>query len=312
MARPHPVHGLARAVLAAMLVLGAAGLAAATVGLLAAIASLKGPPGAAHDVAVGGIALTYPSANLAALVVLTLAGVGVLTVALGLRAVARHGLAAWRLRRRLTAGARPLPGGHVLLPDRRPVAFCAGLLRPRVYVSEGALGALAPAELRAVLAHEEQHRARRDPLRVLVASCLAEALFFVPAVGRLRDRYAAVAELRADDAAVEACAGDAGPLAGAMTLFDATAGIAGVAPERVDRLLGAPPRPDLGRAPLALGGATVAAMLVVAWQAGQAAVFRATFAPPGLSHRPCVLALAGLPVALGTLVAAGRGVVRAG
>jgi hypothetical protein len=50
----------------------------------------------------------------------------------------------------------------------------------------------------------------------------------------------------------------------------------------------------------ALAGAvlTIAGMLVIAWDAGQSAVLRATFALPVLSHRPCVVALAGLALGL--------------
>ena len=85
-----------------------------------------------------------------------------------------------------------------------PLAFCAGWLRPRVYVSTAVLDRLSDAELRAVLAHEQHHGALRDPLRLAVGRVLCQALFFLPVLRPLHDRYADVAELTADAAALAA------------------------------------------------------------------------------------------------------------
>jgi hypothetical protein len=124
---------------------------------------------------------------------------------------------------------------------RTPRALCAGYLLPRIYVSQGALEALTPGELRAVVAHELHHLRRRDPLRLLVARALADGLFFLPALKRIGERYAALVELAADEAAVRAL-GERGTLAGALLKFgrfDAQAvAVAGIAPERVDHLSG--------------------------------------------------------------------------
>lgn len=48
------------------------------------------------------------------------------------------------------------------------LAWCAGLWRPQVYLSTGLLNALRPDEIRAVVAHEYSHAARRDNLRALI------------------------------------------------------------------------------------------------------------------------------------------------
>jgi Zn-dependent protease with chaperone function len=116
--------------------------------------------------------------------------------------------------------------------------FCAGLLQPAVYVAEGTLATSQPAELRAILAHEEHHRARRDPLRLLGARVVADALRPLPPFSSLAHRQAALAELAADAASVAAL-GSARPLAAALARFDASdePGV-GVAPERVDQLTG--------------------------------------------------------------------------
>ena len=56
-------------------------------------------------------------------------------------------------------------------------AFCAGLLRPRVYATAAVVTTLAPAELDAVLSHEAAHARRRDPLRRLIARAAADTMF---------------------------------------------------------------------------------------------------------------------------------------
>jgi hypothetical protein len=154
-----------------------------------------------------------------------------------------------------------------VLPGAGPRAFCAGLIRPHVYLSEGLLTGDEP-ELRAVLAHEEHHRSRRDPLRQLLARVVADALRPLPPFASLAERQTALADLAADAASVEAL-GARAPLASAMVRFEESAG---VAPERVDRLLGtaAPttvPVTMVGAAWLAVGAiaAVVATMLVGNW-----------------------------------------------
>ena len=105
----------------------------------------------------------------------------------------------------ISSGEQPQAlGGAVLIADAHPRAFCAGLLRPRVYVSTGAVALLDDAALSAVLAHERQHARRHDPLRLAVGRVLARALFFLPELGDLVERQQALAELSADESAVNA------------------------------------------------------------------------------------------------------------
>jgi Zn-dependent protease with chaperone function len=149
---------------------------------------------------------------------------------------------------------RQLAGRQVLVvPGRRPLAFCAGLLRPRVYVSTGALQCLGDDELAAVVAHEAHHAARRDPLRILIARAIGDAY----SLGALPRREQALAELAADAAVVRTRG--AAPLASALLAFDA----AGIAPERVDRLVGEGPREEIPRTLVAGAGAVIAALLVL-------------------------------------------------
>jgi Zn-dependent protease with chaperone function len=136
-----------------------------------------------------------------------------------------------RLVARLRSGAVSASGRIVVIEDQEPVAFCGGLLRPRVFVSTGARRHLDAEELAAVLVHERHHARRRDPLRALLGRALADALFFVPQADRLAARHADLLELSADAAAaVDERRRSA--LAGAMLA------VPSVAAERVDGLLG--------------------------------------------------------------------------
>lgn len=126
-----------------------------------------------------------------------------------------------------------------LIDEQEPLAFCAGFLRPRIYVSTGTLEQLDAAELLAVLTHEDHHHHRRDPLRILIGRALAAALFFVPVLRFSSERFSNLEELAADQAALRG-AGSRGALASAMVKFSETAGTpaTGISADRVDHLAG--------------------------------------------------------------------------
>lgn len=106
-------------------------------------------------------------------------------------------------------------GGRLaVLRDPAVYAFCAGLIRPRVYVSSGLLRALKPTEVEAVLRHEAHHLAHRDPLRLVVAALLTAMTSPFPALHTLIARACINLELAADRAALRAVPFDA--LAGAV------------------------------------------------------------------------------------------------
>jgi Peptidase family M48 len=184
-----------------------------------------------------------------------------------------------------------------VIRDPRPQAFCAGYLRPAVYVSRRTVELLADAELDAVLAHEHHHRQVRDPLRIACGRVLTDALFFVPALKPLCDRYADVAELSADQAAVRASAGREAPLASALLAFDENAppGTSGISPERVDSLLGQPTRWRLPVRLLAASVTTLAALTVIIWLISENARAHATFNLPIVSSRPCLVIMSIAP-----------------
>ncbi len=102
----------------------------------------------------------------------------------------------------------------VALATPVPLAFCYGLLRPRICLSAGLIDALNDKELKAVLLHENYHCRHYDPLRTLLAETLAAMLFFLPAVAEWRDMFLTSIELTADRQAIHQVGRP--PLAGAM------------------------------------------------------------------------------------------------
>lgn len=271
-------------------------------------------PSASHHITIFGQTLSYPAANAAAVLIVGLAGVGAFVTVIALRAIAREFFAARAVARRLAALHPSRQDGVWVLDDDHPAAFCAGLLRPRVYITTGAVAALERPGLDAVLLHERHHASRRDPLRSAVARVIERSLFFLPSLDHLREGQQLLAELGADERAVDGLAGDPSALAQAMLTFTDGGDSApthpltdpepgGVDPARIDALLGEPPSwrfPTL----LCLVAVTLLAVIVTsAILVGREAAGTATLAPPFLSAQPCIVMLALAP-AVFVLVAA--------
>jgi Zn-dependent protease with chaperone function len=146
-------------------------------------------------------------------------------------------------------------------------AVTAGLLSPRVLVSRGLAERLGPAEHRAVLAHERAHARRRDALRLAVArvlwssfpAWLAEPLFAELALAyeEICDRDAAAAvgdPLIVADAIVQASRGAPSGLSPAVGIGERAASV------RVLRLLD----PPTGRSVLGVRALLLTALAVLA------------------------------------------------
>jgi Zn-dependent protease with chaperone function len=85
-----------------------------------------------------------------------------------------------------------------------PVLLCEGARRPAIVVSPATLARLGDEELRAALAHELAHVARRDPAWGYVLVAIRAVFFFNPAVQWLARAVVDDIEARADQAAVRA------------------------------------------------------------------------------------------------------------
>jgi hypothetical protein len=277
-------------VLPLALLLAGTGTVVSAAPLGAAIASVHRASMPTGHLDVAGISFSYPRLNAAAWILLGLALIGTSAIAVALRAVRRQRGAYRQFLARLEVVGHLSDDPSVLvIADPHPQAFCAGYLRPRVYISQAALNLLDDAELRAVLAHERYHRRVRDPLRIACGRVFSQALFFLPALRALFGRYSDVAELNADGAAVRSGVGGRAALASALLAFEASGG--GISRERVDSLLGQAggwrcPKWLMSTSFLALSSLTT-----VTWTASQAASARATFNFPFLSSQPCLAML---------------------
>lgn len=274
------------------LAFGISGLFLATAAVVAEIASVHYRSTGARSILVGGLHFTYPVMNGAAALLTSLAAAAAAATILGLRASLRQRRGYRSFLERLGVVEPMAKDRRVnVIADPLPQAFCAGYLRPQVYVSRRAVELLTEDELDAVLAHEHHHRRVRDPLRLAYTRILSRALFFVPVLRSLSNRYAELAELSADRAAVLANSGEAAPLASALLAFDESGppGAAGISSERVDSLLGEPIQWRLPLWRLAASVAVLVGVSALVWVASGAARAYATFNLPFLSSRPCLI-----------------------
>jgi Zn-dependent protease with chaperone function len=213
---------------------------------------------------------------------LTLAGAvlarTLLTALLHLRAAGRQAL-----RHAQTAHlvAVPAPGlGAVLVDHPAPHAYCVAGRHPTVVLTTGAVQALDPDQLAAVLAHERAHLAGRHHALLALARIGRQVLPFLPLLRDADTQVTRLVELHADDAARRASG--PGPLATALVLLataaspaPALAAAATDTLQRIRRLLD--PAQPLGRGRRRLLGATAATFAL---------------APVLLALAPAMLALA--------------------
>lgn len=96
-----------------------------------------------------------------------------------------------------------------------PFAMTIGLFQPTIVLSRATEEVLAPAELAAVLAHEQHHARRYDPLLTMMVSVVAQVYGFLPAVRKLVERWTMLREVTADQAATNGYTDRRG-LAGAL------------------------------------------------------------------------------------------------
>ena len=129
----------------------------------------------------------------------------------------------------LGAALAPLgPAAPVIYLDRpQPNLFCAGVRRPAIFVTRGALDLLDPGELRAALAHELAHLGRRDPQRSWVMLGLRCVMGWNPTFQVLARAMARDAERLADERGVELGADRLALASALLKLHRATGGVEG-------------------------------------------------------------------------------------
>jgi bla regulator protein blaR1 len=107
--------------------------------------------------------------------------------------------------------------GAVLVEHSEPVAYCVAGRHPTVILSTGALQALAPAQLSAVLAHERAHLTGRHHRLLALARIGCLVLPFLPLMRAADAQVARLVEMHADDAAARTT--DARSLATALVVL---------------------------------------------------------------------------------------------
>jgi Zn-dependent protease with chaperone function len=104
---------------------------------------------------------------------------------------------------RLVGRAEPSLGA-VLVEHSDPVAYCVSGRHPTVILSTGAVQALEPAQLSAVLAHERAHLTGRHHRLLAMARIGHLVLPFLPLMRDADAQVARLVEMHADDAAARA------------------------------------------------------------------------------------------------------------
>ena len=145
----------------------------------------------------------------------------------------------------------------------QPAAYCVAGRQPTVILTTGAVQALGPGQLDAVLAHERAHLTGRHHRLVAMARIGREVLPFLPLMRDAEEQVARLVELHADDVATRAR--DPRLLATAVVVLAAAASPAPTlaagatnSVQRIHRILG--PCEPLGRARRQLLGAAAAAL----------------------------------------------------
>lgn len=165
--------------------------------------------------------------------------------------------------------AAPFP--VLVMEGEAPLMALAGVIRPRVVISQGVLRALSPEQLQTALGHEWAHRTSRDNLKRLLLLLAPGVLPFSQGFAALDRSWKRFTEWAADDRAIEGDPRRSISLASALVRVARMGAAARLSPlvtslvagdhdlsARVDRLLGSmPPREEpLGRMRVLLGGAS--------------------------------------------------------
>jgi Zn-dependent protease with chaperone function len=159
---------------------------------------------------------------------------------------------------------KPEPAlGAMLVEHAQPAAYCVAGRQPTVILTTGAVQALDPGQLDAVLAHERAHLTGRHHRLLAMARIGREVLPFLPLMRDAEAQVARLVELHADDAATRAR--DPRLLATALVVLATAASPASTlaagatdSVQRIHRLLR--PTEPLGRARRQLLRATAAAL----------------------------------------------------
>lgn len=93
----------------------------------------------------------------------------------------------------------PIANNIFIVHSKKVDAFSAGVLKPRIYISEALFKNFDKQELNSVIQHEMYHCQSADPLRKLVADLIKGALPYFPLKASIFANYEVLSELAADN-----------------------------------------------------------------------------------------------------------------
>jgi len=108
------------------------------------------------------------------------------------------------------------PSPVLLLVDKAPVLAVAGVVRPRLVISQPVLRGLTVEQRDAALRHEQAHRVSRDNIKRLLILMVPDVLPFLRTFASLERTWAKYTEWAADDQATEGNSDRALSLASAL------------------------------------------------------------------------------------------------
>ena len=89
-----------------------------------------------------------------------------------------------------------------VIHDSHPAAFCFGLLKPSIYISDSLLSILSLEELETILRHEQYHLEHKDTVIMLAIYSIRHFFPFFPLLSDLIRNYRIEREIRADQSAI--------------------------------------------------------------------------------------------------------------
>lgn len=115
--------------------------------------------------------------------------------------------------------------------------FCFDFWRPKICISHALVNLLGKDELKAVLAHEAQHMANYEPLKIFIVKYFRSIFFFLPGLKTSAKKYFTLSELAADEHACGSVAEKSSLAKAILKISDSSLSFSGsTIEERANRL----------------------------------------------------------------------------
>lgn len=108
----------------------------------------------------------------------------------------------WFLRKDLYKNIIDINNNYIVINSPKPFAFCFGIIKPKVYVSNKLEKLLTKKELKVVIAHENYHLKNHDTITLSLASVFESLLPYFPIITDVIRHYRIERELMADQFAI--------------------------------------------------------------------------------------------------------------